>query len=159
MYMCIILLCGQTHRVRCYHVIYGVYLIIGYRGRGQHCQQPYGGYGHVHRTPFVLRGPADDHPVPVDGDHRDRAHRHHDVGALEQGYQFAEHRAHGPLMSQNRRQRERHAHQAQRHVGYGQVHYVQVSGGVHLSASGHHVDHGQVGGQTDRHQSKVHDYQ
>lgn len=136
-----------------------IYLIIGHGRRGQDGQQPHGGYGHVHGAAFVLRGPAHDHPVSVDRDHRDRAHRHHDVGALQQGHQLAEHGAHGPLVSQNRRERERHADQAQRHVGNGQVHDVHVPGRVHLSAPGHHVDHGQVGREPDGHQAQVHDYQ
>lgn len=119
-----------------------VYLVIGDGRCGQYGQQPNGGYGHVDGAPFVLRRPADDHPVPVDGDHRDGAHRHHDVGALKQRNKFAEHRAHVPLMSQQRSQSERHAHQAQRHVRNGQVHYVKIPGCMHLSASGNHVYHG-----------------
>lgn len=101
-----------------------VYLVIGDGRRGQYCQQPHDSYGHVHGSSFVLRRPADDYPVPVDGYYRDSAHGHHDVGALKQGNKFAEHGAHVPLVSQQRSQRERHAHQAQCHVRNGQIHYV-----------------------------------
>lgn len=126
------------------------YLVIGHGRRGQHGQQPDGGDGRVNGTAFVLlRGPAHDHPVPVDGDDRDGAHGHHDVGALQQRHQLAERGAHCPLVAEQRSQRERHAHQTQRHVGYGQVHDVQVSGRMHLSASGNHVNYGQVGRQPD----------
>lgn len=135
------------------------YLVIGYGRRGDHCQQPDRRYGHVHGAPFVLRGASDDHPVPVDRDHRDGAHRYHDVGSLQQWHELAERRAHCPLVLQDRRQRERHAHQAQRDVGYGEVDDVQVPGRVHLGTSGHNVHHGQVGRQPDEHEAQVQDYQ
>lgn len=136
-----------------------LHLIVGQRGRGQYGQQPHRGNGHVHGAALVLRGAAYDHPVPVDSDHRDGAHGHHDVGTLQEWHELAEQQAHGPLVLQYRRQRERHAHQAQRDVGHGQVDNVQVSGSVHLDASGNHVHDGQVGRQSDKHEAQVNDYQ
>lgn len=38
-----------------------------------------------------------DGEVPIEGDHRDRAHRHHNVGALQRRHQLAQGGAQGPL--------------------------------------------------------------
>lgn len=92
---------------------------------------------------------------PVQGDDSDGSDGDHDVGALDERHELAEGQAQGPLAPQDADQSERHADQAESHVGDGEVDDVEVSGRVHLRAPRHHEAHEQVGSQPRDHEEAI----
>lgn len=78
---------------------------------------------------------------------------------LKHRNQFTEDFSHRPLATQDLEECERHADDAQGHVGESEVDDEEVAGGVHLGSPRHHKAHHYVSDQARQYQQGVDDYE
>ena len=122
------------------------YLIVNNREdseEGEYPNQHYRSDDPVPGASVILT--TDDSPVAVECDDSDGAYRNHDVSPLDRWDQLTQDQAEVPAPPDDPDQSERHAHQAQEHVGHREVGDVEVAGRLHGRPPGHYEDDDEVG--------------